>query len=148
MSATVFVDTNVLVYARDASEPKKQPLARAWLDALWEQRRARLSFQILDEFYVTVTRKLQPGLDRASAQADVRDLMAWRPIGIDGPLLEDAWRLESRFALDFWDAQIVASARALGCRFLLTEDLQDGQDLDGLLVVDPFVTSPAELPPA
>jgi len=146
MTATVFVDTNVLFYNRDASERRKQPLASAWLDVLWQQRRGRLSHQVLNEYYVGVTRKLRPGLDPAAAQADVRDLMAWRPIGTDGPLLEDAWWLEGRFGLSFWDSQIVAAARAAGCRYLLTEDLQHGQDLDGLVVVDPFVTQPEELP--
>ena len=82
MSATIFVDTNVLLYARDASEPEKQPRARAWMDALWERRVARLSFQVLDEYYVALTRKLDPGIDRDTAQADVRDLLAWRPVAV------------------------------------------------------------------
>ena len=146
MSATVFVDTNVLLYARDASEPQKQPLARAWIDALWEQRRARLSFQVLNEYYIGLTRKLDPGLDRDTAQADVRDLTAWRPVAVDALLLEDAWRLEERYGLHFWDAQIVAAARVAGCRLLLTEDLQAGQDLAGVTVIDPFATRPEELP--
>ena len=144
MTETVFVDTNVLIYARDATEPAKQPLAREWMDALWAQRRGRLSFQVLNEYYVA-SRRLKPGLDRAVAQADVRDLLAWRPVGVDIPLLEDAWWLEGRFSLSYWDAQIVAAARAAGCQFLLTEDLQRGQDIDGLMVVDPFDTRPADL---
>ncbi len=147
MTASVFVDTNVLLYARDTSEKTKHPLATHWLDALWGQHRGRLSYQVLNEYYVTVTRKLRPGLSREAAQADVRDLMAWHPVGVDEPLLEDAWWLEQRFGLNYWDAQIVAAARAAGCRHLLTEDLQHGQDLDGVVVVDPFVTRPDELPP-
>jgi predicted nucleic acid-binding protein len=145
MSETVFVDTNVLLYARDASEPVKQPCARAWLDALWELQRGRLSYQVLNEYYVAATRKLQPGLARESARADVRDLMAWRPVGVDSALLEDAWWLEARFSLSFWDSLIVAGARAAGCRYMLTEDLQHGQDLDGLAVVDPFAVEPQDL---
>jgi predicted nucleic acid-binding protein len=146
MSATVFVDTNVLLYARDASESRKQPLARAWVDALWEQRRARLSYQVLNEYYVAATRKLEPGLDPGTAQADVRDLLAWRPVSVDPASLEDAWRLEDRYGLHPGDAHIVAAARVAGCRYLLTEDLQAGQDLAGVTVVDPFVTRPEELP--
>ena len=145
MSETVFVDTNVLLYARDASEPVKQPRAQAWLDALWEHQRGRLSHQVLNEYYVAATHKLQPGLDREAARADVRDLMAWRPIGIDSALLEDAWWLEARFGLSFWDSLGVAAARAAGCRYLLTEDLQHGQDLDGVAVVDPFAMEPQDL---
>ena len=147
MTATLFVDTNVLLYARDSSERKKQPLAREWLESLWERRCARLSYQVLNEYYVAVTRKLRPGLEPEEARADVRDLMAWRPVSPDEALLEDAWRLESRFGLSYWDAQIVAAARAAGCGSLLTEDLQHGQDLDGVTVVDPFVTRAADWTP-
>lgn len=142
MTAPVFVDTNVLLYARDASEPSRQPLAQRWLDRLWEERTGRLSHQVLHEYYVTVTRKLKPGLTPEEARADVRDLLAWRPARMDAPMLEDAWWLETRFALSHWDALIVAAARALGCRHLLTEDLQHGQDLDGIMVVSPFRVEP------
>ncbi|HKK27404.1 MAG TPA: PIN domain-containing protein [Gemmatimonadota bacterium] len=142
---TVFVDTNVLVYARDGSEPEKQPAASDWMDALWEAREGRLSAQVLHEYYVTVTRKLQPGLDPASARTDVRALGAWQPLGLDGALIESAWEAEDRFGFAFWDALIVAAARRLGCDHLLSEDLQDGQDLDGLLVVDPFRHAPGSV---
>lgn len=142
---TVFVDTNVLVYARDGSEPEKQAAAAGWMDALWEAREGRLSAQVLHEYYVTVTRKLEPGLDPASARTDVRALRAWRPLRLDGALIESAWEAEDRFGFAFWDALIIAAARRLGCDHLLSEDLQDGQDLDGLLVVDPFRHEPGSV---
>lgn len=141
----VFVDTNVLVYARDASEPAKQPRARAWMEALWRSRTGRISVQVLEEYYVTVTSKLDPGLDPSEARSDVRSLSAWRPLPLDGDLVEGAWEIEDRRGFAFWDALIVAAARRSGCRHLLSEDLQDGQDLGGLEVVDPFLTAPAEL---
>jgi predicted nucleic acid-binding protein len=140
----VFVDTNVLVYTRDASEPDKQPRALEWMRLLWDSGSGRLSHQVLQEFYVTTTRKLRPGLPPEQARADVRDLLSWRPLTVDGDLLEAAWSIEDRFGLSFWDALIVASARTAGCRSLLTEDLQEGLELDGLRVVDPFRT-PAEV---
>ena len=68
MSDNIFVDTNVLVYSRDASEPEKQPLAMAWMKHLWENRTGRLSFQVLQEFYVTVVFKLDPGLEPENAR--------------------------------------------------------------------------------
>lgn len=138
----LFVDTNVLVYARDASEPDKQPRARDWLASLWRTQDGRISFQVLHEYYVTVTRKLDPGLDREEARADVRDLLSWRPISMDEWVLEDAWSTERRFGLAYWDALIVASARAAGCERLLTEDLQHNQDFDGVTIVNPFLASP------
>ena len=144
MSATIFVDTNVLLYARDASEPVKQPLARHWLDELWSRRIGRSSFQVMHEYYVAVTRKLKPGLTHAEAQADIRDLLTWRPLVADQEIVEDAWWLEARFELSYWDALVVAAARAARCERLLTEDLRDGQDLDGLIVTNPFTATPEE----
>ena len=134
----VFVDTNVLVYARDASEPEKQPQAAAWIDHLWRTRTARLSFQVLQEYYATTTRKLEPGLTPEQARADVRDLLAWRPVSVGTDLLELGWSVEDRFGLSCWDALIVAAARIAGCECLLTEDLQHGAELEGLQVVSPF----------
>jgi predicted nucleic acid-binding protein len=81
MTAKVFVDTNVLVYWRDASEPDKQARALAWMETLWERRTGRLSFQVLQEFYVTVTAKLDPGLTPELARLDVGHLMSWKPVG-------------------------------------------------------------------
>lgn len=137
-----FVDTNLLVYARDASEPEKQPLATAWLEALWESREGRLSVQVLEEYYVTVTRKLSPGLEPERARDDVRDLSLWQPLPLDDSLLRAAWSVEDRFEFSFWDAMILAAARRADCTYLLTEDLQDGQDVAGVRVVDPFSHSP------
>jgi predicted nucleic acid-binding protein len=142
----VFVDTNVLVYARDASEPEKQPQAAAWIDHLWRTRTARLSFQVLQEYYATTTRKLKPGLSPEQARADVRDLLAWRPVTVGPEVLEGSWAIEDRFGLSCWDALIVAAARFARCEYLLTEDLQDGAAFEGLLVVNPFGAAAGALP--
>jgi predicted nucleic acid-binding protein len=136
----VFADTNLLVYARDASDPEKHTTARSWMEHLWTSASGRLSVQVLQEYYVTVTRKLQPGLPKEEARADVRDLAVWLPIRIDGSIVEAAWDVEDRYGLSFWDALIVSAAQAAGCGILLTEDLQHDLDIDGLRVVDPFRT--------
>jgi len=141
----IFVDTNVFVYARDASEPEKQPRAAAWVDALWASRQGRLSAQVLHEYYVTVTRKLRPGLPPEVARRDVRGLSTWGSVPHSLALLEIAWGLEERYELSWWDALIVAAARQAGCSVLLTEDLQDGQGLAGVRVVNPFVHAAADL---
>ena len=135
---TTFVDTNVLVYARDTSERDKQPAAWAWMRHLWESEAGRTSTQVLNEYYVTVTRKLSPGLDRAIARDDVADLQAWRPAVIDHRTVTTAWSLEDRYGLSWWDSLVVASAIELGCDRLLTEDLADGQRYDRLVVTNPF----------
>jgi predicted nucleic acid-binding protein len=141
----IFVDTNVLVYARDSSEPDKQPLAHRWLESLWQRRSGRLSIQVLHEFYVTVTRKLEPGMPAAEARRDIQDLLRWGPLALDASLIESAWLLEDQHRIAFWDALIVAAARRSGCEHLLSEDLQDGQDFGGTRVLNPFLHQPAEL---
>lgn len=140
MSAKVFVDTNVLVYCRDASEPEKQAQAAAWMAALWEQQTGRLSFQVLQEYYMTVTAKLSPGLPREMARREVRMLLAWRPLAVDDRLLEGAWLLQDRHKVSWWDALIVAAAQSAGCRYLLSEDFQDGFNWGDMMVVNPFHT--------
>lgn len=142
MTAPVFVDTNVLVYALDAGAGIKHDCARAWVLSLWESRRGRISTQVLQELYVTLTRKLSPGMTRDAAQVEARALFAWAPIEITSAVLERAWYVEARYGLSWWDALIVAAAQAGECGVLLTEDLHDGQDLDGVRVVNPFRVTP------
>lgn len=145
MTERVFVDTNVLVYSRDASEPQKQKQAMAWMARLWSEKTGRLSFQILNEFYVTVTRKLQPGLDPHNAREDVRLLLAWRPIPVDIRMVEGAWRIQDRYRLSWWDSLVVSAAQIGDCRYLLTEDLQENQNLGNIKIINPFHTSPESL---
>jgi predicted nucleic acid-binding protein len=141
----VFVDTNVLVYARDTADPGKQAMASEWIAHLWDRGEGRLSLQVLQEYYVTTTRKLRPGLEPEEARADVLDLAAWSPAVADTQMVAAAWSIEDRFGLSFWDALIVAAAQVARCEVLLTEDLQHGMDLDGVRIVDPFLTGPDEL---
>lgn len=141
----VFVDTNVLVYTRDASDAEKQATAAAWMEHLWTSAGGRLSVQVLQEYYVTMTRKLDPGLPAEEARQDVRDLAAWRPIRIDEAIVEAAWRIEDRYRFSFWDSLIVAAAQKAGCEAVLTEDLQHGLDIDGLRIADPFRTAVGSL---
>jgi len=145
MTDRVFVDTNVLVYTRDASEPSKQKEAMVWMPHLWRQKTGRLSFQILSEFYVTVTHKLEPGLDPARAREDVQALLAWRLIPLDSPLMDGAWRIQDRYRLSWWDALVVSAAQASACRYLLTEDLQENQSVGDIKVINPFHHPPESI---
>lgn len=145
LDVSCFVDTNVLVYARDASEPEKQQAAERWLRSLWAARAGRVSAQVLSEYYVVVTEKLQPGLDREQARADVRNLMAWAPIAIDRSVIEGAWIVQDRHQLSWWDSLIVSAAQMAGCGWLLTEDLEHSRLFDGVRVVDPFRVGPEEI---
>lgn len=138
MSGSVFLDTNILIYARDTAQPAKQPLARAWLESLWRERRGRLSFQVLQEYYINVTQKLRPGLPAARARQDVRNLLSWKPVRTDAALLEAAWILGDRFGFSWWDALIVAAARRAQCELLFSEDMHHGLDVDGTVITNPF----------
>src|SRR4030042_4734222 len=142
MPAKIFVDTNVLVYTRDASEPRKQKQALDWMTHLWSTKTGRLSFQVLNEFYVTVTEKLDPGLDTRSARKDVLSFLTWEPIPIDARVIEGAWRLQDNYHLSWWDSLIVSAAQASGCHYLLTEDLREKQKLENVTIINPFHLSP------
>ena len=143
MTANVFVDTNVLIYALDAGDPFKQRIAQQWRNELWKRRNGRVSYQVLQEFYASVTRKW------ANAQQGVReeilDLVNWQPVTIDYVIVDNAWRIQDRYQLSFWDSLIVAAAKSASCRYLLTEDLQAGQKIDGVTVVNPFVFGPEQI---
>jgi predicted nucleic acid-binding protein len=133
-----FVDTNVLVYAYDVDAGDKHEVARSHLQALWQNESGLMSTQVLQEFYVTVTRKLSRPLPRRTA----REVVAtYRPWPIHQPTVDDlaaASELEERHQLSFWDSLIIVSALRSDAASLLTEDLQDGQRFDGLEVVSPF----------
>ncbi len=138
MSDRVLVDATVLVYGRDATDRVKQRKAERWLRELWSSGNGRVSIQVLQEFYVTVTQTLQPGMKRADARDDVRSLFSWQPVVQDGRLLQEAWNLQDRYQLSWWDAPVVAAAVRAQCRYLLSEDFRDGMVFGDVTVIDPF----------
>ena len=133
-----FVDTNVLLYAHDASETEKQPIARALLEALWADRSGVLSTQVLQEFYVVATRKFTPPMRRSEARELIALYATWSVVRVDVELILDATALEERAQLSFWDALIIEAARRGGARRVVSEDLQDGRRIAGLVIEDPF----------
>jgi predicted nucleic acid-binding protein len=145
MSGDIFVDTNVLVYNRDASKLDKQTLASEWISHLWKSGTGRLSVQVIAEYYAVVTRKLKPGIGIASAREDVEDLFSWRPLPITPALIAEAWAIQDLFRLSWWDSLIVSAAKILQCTYLLSEDFQHSQDFDGIRVINPFRLRPTEL---
>lgn len=146
MNDKVFVDTNVLVYSRDSTEPDKQRQAQNWLRELWQRQQGCLSFQVLHEYYVTVTQKLDPGMNPLEARADIQSLLSWTPVVSSQSLLEAAWRIEDRFKASWWDGLIIAGAQISAARYLLTEDMQPGMDFEGVTVINPFALSYSDLP--
>ncbi len=139
MSANCFVDTNILVYARDSSEPEKQVLAEQWLTQLWQHELGRISTQVMNEYYVTVTQKLEPGLSIEQARSDLRALAVWQPLDISLTLIESAWDIQDQYAYSWWDTLIISSAIFLDCRYLLSEDMQHEQSIGKLSIINPFL---------
>jgi len=138
MSDSVFVDTNILLYARDASEPAKQAIASACLTELWDRGTGRLSVQVLNEYFVNATCKLDPGLSAEEAWDDIETLTAWDPLPLDIAILNRAYVAQRRYQLSWWDSLIVAAAEAAGCACILSEDLSNGANYFAITVENPF----------
>jgi len=141
-ASTVFVDTNVLLYAEDRADEVRFAAARGWLRELWVRRIGRLSTQVLNEFYVNATRRITPPMPAGDARAEVRRYQGWNPWIVDHATVEAAWAVESRYGLSYWDALMVAAAQQQGCTLLLTEDLQHDQRIEQVRIVNPFVAGP------
>lgn len=133
-----FVDTNVLVYAHDASESQKHPVARAIVEGLWASRSGTLSTQVLQEFYVVATRKLPEPMARSEAREIVALYSSWQLVRVDVEMILDATRLDESAGLAFWDALIIEAARRAGATRILSEDLQAGRAFDDIVVENPF----------
>lgn len=138
MSGRVFLDTNVLVYLFAADEAEKREAARSLLSTEHRPDDLVISTQVLQEFYVTVTRKLDPPLAEADALDAVRSLTELIVVPIDPPIVLRAITLSQRHRVSLWDALIVQAAIEGGCDRLLTEDLNAGWSVGGLQVVNPF----------
>jgi predicted nucleic acid-binding protein len=149
MTAACFVDANVFVYACDPVTPLKQQVALALLGRLWREQSGRTSIQALNEFYTVVTRKLPFPYEAERTWLEVDELLQWNPQPIDAGLMVLAHQIEGRHRLGWWDALIVAAAKAQNCATLYTEDLQHGSVLDGVRICNPFIAPVQEpAPPA
>ena len=134
-----FVDTNVLVYAHDVTAGAKHTRARALVEELWDTRQGCLSVQVLQEFFVTTTRKIPRPLEAPAAAQIIADLAHWH---VHAPAAGDvlgAIDTHQRTGASFWDAMILRSAKELGCQVLHSEDLNAGQDYEGVEVRNPFL---------
>jgi predicted nucleic acid-binding protein len=140
MSAKVFLDTNVIVYAYDQSEPVKQRAAQAILTEALRTGSATVSSQVLSEFFVTATRKIRPPLTPVDALGVVRAVGSLQVVTSDLALVESAIDIHQRHTISYWDAMIIAAAVRGGCTEVYSEDLNHAQDYDGVVVQNPFRT--------
>jgi predicted nucleic acid-binding protein len=148
MTALVFVDTNVLLYSYDERDLAKQARAREWLTWCWRRNSGRISTQVLNELYNNAITRFRKTVTVHQARTEVRRLRLWQPPHLDTYTVDGAWDLQDRYALSYWDALILSSAHQQGCTYLLSEDLQHGQMMDAVKVINPFLVTPQELEPA
>jgi predicted nucleic acid-binding protein len=140
MSGKFFVDTNILIYAHDLDAGQKNKISRDIIRDLWENRSGIISTQVLQEFYVNVTRKIENPLKKSQARGVIESYLAW-PVELnDVRTVLSASEIEERHMLSFWDAMIVASARKAKAEKIITEDLNHGQEIEGILIENPFVS--------
>jgi predicted nucleic acid-binding protein len=138
MSAKTFIDTNVLIYAHDVDAGAKHQTAKTVLRDLWSERTGLLSVQVLQEFYVNVTRKISSPLPKDLARLVVNSYVIW--CAETSPAeIASAFRIEDESRIGFWDALIVSSALNNGATRILSEDLNAGQRIAGILIENPFV---------
>jgi len=136
MIVDVFLDTNILVYAHDRDAGEKHLRARALVEGFWTNRETPcVSVQVLQELHVNLVRK---GTDTERSAQIVSRYFAWRLIDSTRHLLQQAFTVQQRWRISFWDALIVAAAQRANTSELWSEDLQDGQDYDGVRVVNPL----------
>jgi predicted nucleic acid-binding protein len=134
---TRFLDTNVLLYSisRDRAEAAKRERAVALLD----NDDNALSVQVLQEFYVQATRpSRRDAVPHEIAAGLIRTWLRFTVQEITTPLMLEALRIKAAHRLSYWDAAIVAAARALGCRELLSEDMAHGREIEGTMIINPF----------
>lgn len=137
MSDKTFVDTNILIYAHDADAGSKHDIAKAVLSGLWGDRNGVLSPQVLQEFYVNARKKIPRPLSKESARLVVSTYAIWC-VETTSNEISNAFRIEDESKIGFWDALIVASALKSGASRIFSEDLNAGQAIAGIAVVNPF----------
>ncbi len=132
---SVFLDTNVIVYAFDGADPAKQSIA---IEVLEAGDRLVVSTQVLLEAWWVLTGRLAVPLDEDHASKIIDELCALPVVSTDPELVRRAIETSRRFTVAVWDALIIEAARASGCRRVLSEDLNSGQDFEGVVVENPF----------
>jgi predicted nucleic acid-binding protein len=139
MTAVAFVDTNILIYAHDQDAGIKRERAMAKLSELWNSGTGRLSVQVLQEFYVNATRKLATPIARSTAREIIETYGVWvhQPTTVE--TVTRATALAELSRISFWDALIVASAEEVDADELLSEDLNAGQAIAGIKIVNPLL---------
>lgn len=133
-----FCDTNVLAYAYDRSAGVKRDRAKQCIDRLWHQRNGVVSIQVLQELFVTLTRKTTPRLSNQDARIIVEDIATWQVVEPNADDVIEAINAADRWQVSFWDAMILIAAKKAGATAVWSEDLNAGQSYGEVEVRNPF----------
>ncbi|MGB7630529.1 MAG: PIN domain-containing protein [Candidatus Deferrimicrobium sp.] len=135
----VFLDTNLLLYAYDVGSPVKHAIAVRILEDLWRSGNGILSAQVLQEFFVNVTKKIPKPLSVAVSREIVEDFLKWKVVPVEGRTILRAIDLHEKHKYAFWDSLVIQSAIEGGARWLLSEDLRSGHRIGDLTIHNPFL---------
>ncbi|OGQ96394.1 MAG: twitching motility protein PilT [Deltaproteobacteria bacterium RIFOXYD12_FULL_57_12] len=138
MSGETFVDTNILIYAYDADAGDKNVKALSAIHDLWDSMKGMVSTQVLQEFYVNATQKIPQPLPHAVVRGIIENYLAWQVQLIYPATILRASEFQERHRLSYWDAMIVAAAYEGNAKTLFTEDLNHGQIIEGIRVINPL----------
>ncbi len=140
MNDKMFVDTNILVYAHDLDAGDKHEIATGVVSDLWESGNGVISTQVLQELYVTLTQKVPSHPKKSQVRRILNNYLAWDLAVNNGQTILQASEIEENYNISFWDAMIVSAAYSKNAAILLTEDLNEGQQIEGIKIVNPFKT--------
>ncbi len=138
MNDKMFVDTNNLVYAHDLDAGDKHEIAIGVVSDLWESGNGVISTQVLQELYVTLTQKVPSHPKKSQVRRILKNYLAWDLAVNNGQTILQASEIEENYNISFWDAMIVSAAYSKNAAILLTEDLNEGQLIEGIKIVNPF----------
>ncbi len=138
MKDKIFLDTNIIVYAHDRSSGDKHADAREIMDYLWENRKGVISVQVLQEFFVCVTKKIFKPLPIKNARDILDYLSTWDVVANDKHITLKAIDIQERYQFSFWDSLIIQAAIQGQARIVLSEDLPGGQVVKDLKILNPF----------
>ncbi len=139
MKDKLFIDTNILVYANDNTENVKYKLARQIILDGIKNDNIVISTQVLSEFYVTVTKKIQIKMHPEIALKEIRLLRAIEIVENDYPAILKAIQISTQYQLSFWDSLIIVAAISAKCSKIYSEDMNSGQVVEGVEIVNPFI---------
>jgi len=139
MKGKVFLNTNILIYAHDIDASLKHDVSIAILEKIWEEKNGVISTQVIQEFYVNVTRKIPNPITPVQARGIILNYFSWHVEAIEPHTILSASEIEEKYVLSFWDSLIIATASQSEAGKIITEDLNHGQNIEGVLIENPFL---------